>query len=375
MGHSSLDIAKNLIKRRRFDSAINILESCEDIYAGDFEYYLSLGIAYLYADVPGKASQYFRNAREIKIKNSDLLLGQAVIFLRHGETARAIEYYLDVLEIDPGNLIAKSAMEFIRQNGDYTTICKWVDSGEIKKFYPPLGINPDIIRNCLLLGFLLGIFFSILVIVNPFKSLKNLPTEIEAKFTLTAEEIKNPLQSNLSEEDYFVNLKANQVTHCFNLAKRYFAENRDNAAQVEVNKILNSPASTSIKSKAAELSSLFKEPTFSSLKDNFSYKQVFENPFLYDECYVLWDGSAANIVSKADGNWSCSLLVNYIPSEKKYVSDGTVQVDFDNSIPESKIDLEKPVRLLLKIKIENGNIYFLGKGIHQQLKGNSLTES
>ena len=190
MGRSNLDTAKHLIKRRKFDLAINILESYEDIYEGDFEYYLALGVAYLYADVPGKASQNFRSAREIKIKNTQLLLGQAVIFLRHGETDRALEYYLEVLDIDPRNSIARSAMEFIRLYGDYTTICKWVDSGDIKKFYPPLGMNPDIIRNCVLAGLLTGIVCSVLMVYEPWKKFNKPLTEFDSKFSLSTEEIK-----------------------------------------------------------------------------------------------------------------------------------------------------------------------------------------
>lgn len=373
MGRSNLDIAKHLIKRRKFDLAINILESYEDIYEGDFEYYLALGIAYLYADVPGKASQNFRSAREIKIKNTQLLLGQAVIFLRHGETDRALEYYLEVLDIDPRNSVARSAMEFIRLYGDYTTICKWVDSGDIKKFYPPIGINPDIVRNCVLAGILAGAVCSMLVVYKPWQNLKKVSTEFDSKFSLSMDEIKNPLQINVPEKDFSVKLEKNQVASVFDSAKKCFGEGRDNAAQVELNRILNSNAVPSIKQKAVEMASLLKEPSFSSLKDNYSYLEVKENPLIYQNCYVIWDGTAVNEYRKSAGSWGCMLLVNYIPSEEKRSSIGTVKVVFEKA-PQPPVDMEKPVRFLAKIKIENGELYLLGCGIYQQLKGRTLGE-
>lgn len=161
---SSLDIAENLIKRRKFNLAIKILESASDIYEGDFEYYLTLGIANLYADFPGKAFQNFTLARRIKIKDVRLLLGQAVILLRRGDISRSVHYYLDVLDLDSENETAKKALEFIREHGDRTTVRKWVDSGAIKKFYPPLGLNPDIIRNACLIVLCAAVFTAVFFI-------------------------------------------------------------------------------------------------------------------------------------------------------------------------------------------------------------------
>lgn len=373
MGRSNLDTAKRLLRRRKFELAISILESYEDVYDGDFEYYLALGIAYLYADVPGKASQNFRNARGIKIKSPQLLLGQAAIFLRHGETDRALQYYLDVLEIDPGNSIAKEAMEFIRLYGDYTTICKWVDSGDIRKFYPPLGMNPDIIRNCIFSGLLIGLFCSALIVINPAERLRtsSKTAELDRKFSLSEDELKNAVQLSVSEADFSIILSPRQVASSFSAAKSYFASGRDNAARVELNRILSSNAAVSIKAKASEIAMLLKEPTFDSLKDNFSYAEVQENPFLYQNCYVIWDGTAASAVMLPDGSWECNFLVNYIPSEKKYTMDGSIRTVFDREHAPS-INEEKPVRFLSQIVIENGAVFLSGRGAYQQLKGTSL---
>ena len=142
MAQDVLAAAKKMMRRRQFDKAITILQSRAEIYEDNFEYYLLFAIACLYVGDTGTASAYFQKARKIKITDTTLLLGQAALFLRRGDTDRALQYYLDVLDYEPGNKIAQNAMEFIRTKGDYSTICRWVDTGDIEQFYPPLGVNP-----------------------------------------------------------------------------------------------------------------------------------------------------------------------------------------------------------------------------------------
>ena len=142
MPQDSLSFAKKLMKRRKFSKAVLLLESHEQNYENNFDFYLKLGISYLYLGDYGSASSNFQKARRIKMSDISLLLGQAVLYLRRGDTERAIQYYMEILEYDPQNKVALDAMEFIRKDGDYSTICSWVDSGKIEKFFPPVGIAP-----------------------------------------------------------------------------------------------------------------------------------------------------------------------------------------------------------------------------------------
>src|SRR5574344_451238 len=101
---------------RKFDQTIALLESRREFYENDFDYYLTLGTACLYVGDAGSAASYFSKAREIKLTDTHLLLGQAAIFLRRGDTERAVQYYLDVLNNEPANETALAAMEFIRRD-------------------------------------------------------------------------------------------------------------------------------------------------------------------------------------------------------------------------------------------------------------------
>ena len=95
-------MAKDVISRawncmccRNFSEAVTILEAKSEIYENDFEFYILLAIAFLYIGDFGSASSNLQKARRIKMTDTRLLLGQAIIFLRRGDTKRALQYYLD----------------------------------------------------------------------------------------------------------------------------------------------------------------------------------------------------------------------------------------------------------------------------------------
>ena len=65
-----LTIAWKFMRRRKFATAIKLLEAREETYEGNFEYYLLLGITCLYVGDIGSAVTYFQRARQIKINDS-----------------------------------------------------------------------------------------------------------------------------------------------------------------------------------------------------------------------------------------------------------------------------------------------------------------
>ena len=158
MSHTVLEKAHSLLQRRKFSYVISLLESGNnpEIYRESFDYFITAGIACLYLGDTGSAGAYFQHARHIRMTDPTLLCCQAVLFLRRGDIDKAISYYVDVLDYDPNNKLALEAMDFIRTHGTYEEVCKAVDSGDIERFYPALGINPDFIKR---ISFRRGWFF------------------------------------------------------------------------------------------------------------------------------------------------------------------------------------------------------------------------
>ena len=163
------------------------------------------------------------------------------------------------------------------------------------------------------------------------------------------------------EGSYIYVLTQSQILKAYSDAQTYFNAHRDNAAQVEINRLLSSNASFSIKQKSRLLMDYFEEPGFDNIQDIYSYAQVKQEPLLYLDCWVVWKGMPANIQT---GTYSTAfnLLVGY---DTKQILEGVVPVFCDFV---SKIDPDRPVNVLGQIIIKDGTVCLKGKGIHQTQK-------
>ena len=338
MAQDSLSLAKKLMKRRKFSKAVLLLESHEQNYENNFDFYLKLGISYLYLGDYGSASSNFQKARRIKMSDISLLLGQAVLYLRRGDTERAIQYYMEILEYDPQNKVALDAMEFIRKDGDYSTICSWVDSGKIEKFFLPVGIAHYkilIIAVPVIAACLGGFFaFSLSFQEHPVSYGRADLSYLE----LTAIDKKDIIDKN-SSSSYKVVLSSLQIEKAFDKIFTYYNDGRDNACQVEINRILNSNASFAVKQKARTVMDYLEIPDFTTLKDVPTFSQINENPFLYLDCWVNWKGRISNAVQN-ENSFECDFLVGYEDLKKV---DGVVPLKFAET-PE--ILIEDPLHVI-----------------------------
>lgn len=367
MSRAAIDTARALMRRRQFGKAIVILENAGETYRGSFDYYLALGIACLYAGDTGNSKRYFEQARHIKLKDTNLLLGQAALFLRRGDTEVAIQYYLDVLGLEPENSRAKKALDFIRHKGDYETIVRWVDSGKIERFYPPLeSRNGELTR--IAVSAVVGVFVALVALHFVYRASGAASGERGGteELSLTAEEKKILHEQDLSGGVYRYILNDSQIEDIYNKALSYFQNYRDNSARVQVNRLLNSNASSAVKAKAGLLQSYFEEPTFdtftSQKEENFPYADVASDPVLYEGCFVMWSGRITNAQTQ-DGSYRCDLLVGYENLERV---DGIVPVYFTPP-PIPEIEGSRAVRILAKIGVENGRLSLSGRSVYQPI--------
>lgn len=362
MTQDVLTLAWKYMRRRKFATAVKLLEGREEIYGDNFEYYLLLGIACLYVGDIGSAGTCFQMARRLKVSDTRLLLGQAAIFLRRGDTDRALQYYMEIRDNDPQNQTAIDAMEFIRTRGDYDTICRWVDTGRIEQFYPPLGVNPEKAMGIVipLIALVLGcaIAFAIIPRQNYYEGVRKDLTDL----TLSRDEIVSPQEKDLSGQTFKYILTNKEIKDSYDNILKYFQLHRDNAAQVEINRILNSNAAISIKSKVQIIMSYLDVPTFDSITDVPKYSDIQDDPSLYIDCYVVWSGKISDVVVTENGSYSCRLLVGYESGE---VLNGIVNVRFER---DPGIVPDQAVKILGKICTEDKKVYLLGKAVYQSVK-------
>ena len=336
--------AVRLARKGKYDETIKILEAEANRYYGSFTYYYVLGISYLYSNIFGVALTYLRLAREQKMRDPHALLGLAALYLNHGDTDKAVDLYLEVQSIQASNKIAGRALKIIKKHPSPDEMSDWIESGKLSTLFPPFP-RADITRSGIVFGLLAGVAglvlaFGIsvktgLITLPSDRNLRSLPGEI----TLASEERDAPVQTGGS---YRYVLARNEVLTDYEEARKLFVENRDEAARVKLNRILESNASDPVKNKARLLISYMEVPGFDTLKDRFTYSEVIKDPFIYRDSHVIWRGMATNL-NVQQNHTTFDFLVGY---DTYRTMEGIVQVDYDFAIP---VNPERPVEILGRV--------------------------
>jgi hypothetical protein len=337
--------AARFARRGRYEEAIKTLLPEVVRYHDSLRYHYLMGLSCLYSGDFGGAFTYLKRARDIKMRDPLVLLGLAALFLRRGETDRALDLYLEVQELDERNRIPKRALRIIRKYGASDELSAWIESGKLSRLYPPFPVPAPfwnrilIIGGCALIGLTAGagVFVKTGIISLPVRE-DALRTGVSGS-ALEREERSSPVQIGGT---YRYILTKSQVLDTYDAARAYFSERRDEASKVSLNRILESNASEAVKNKARILMSYTDVPGFDTLKDRYSYAEVKTDPVLYRDCYVIWRGMATNIQELQDGT-ILDFLVGY---DTRSILQGIVQVNF--SVPVA-VNPERPLEILGRV--------------------------
>jgi tetratricopeptide (TPR) repeat protein len=360
-----LSKAARLAKMRDYNGALNILKSEEDRYYGSFNYYYLFAVISLHTGAFTDALASFRQARQIKMKDPSTMLGIAVLFLKRMDTVQAVDYYLDVQEIDPKNRIAKKALAIIRRHSTPDSLSDWLTPERLAKLYPPIpfpAVTPGMVfaASLVLAAVVLlvyGIFVKTGVTPNPFN--KNRDSRPTAEFVLSGQERSAPVETGGT---YMYILTRDQATGLYDRALSLFTSYRDEAAKINLNRILESNASDGLKNKARLLVSYMEVPGFDTFKrsDNVSFADVKKEPAVYRDVHVIWSGMATN-VEVTDDFTRFDFLVGY---DTRRTLEGIVPVVFYGPF---SINSERPLEVLGKITLSGAplEIGLEGVAIHQ----------
>jgi tetratricopeptide (TPR) repeat protein len=337
--------AIRLLKNGKYGKAIQFLESEALRYRDSFYYYYILASACLRTGDYGGAHTYFKRARDIKIRDPLAMTGLAALFLRRGELDRAVDFYLEIQELDPNNRIVKRALKMIKKNAGSGKISAWIDSGKFSRLYPPvpklaLTSSRLFLPLCVLAG--VAVILAMLFRFNVIRPFRSKPErEGFAGTALEREERDAPFQIDGS---YRYVLTRDEVLDAYAEARKLFADYRDEDAKVALNRILESNASEGIKNKARLLFSYTKSPGFDTFseRDSFKYAEIMKDPPLYRDCYVIWQGMAANLEILQNAT-AFTFLVGY---DTRTTLEGQVPVAFDSAIP---VNPEFPLKVLARV--------------------------
>jgi tetratricopeptide (TPR) repeat protein len=375
-----------LSRRKKWNKAASLLNAEMDAHLDSWRYLYTLAICSLHAGNVGAAYDCLRRA--VKLRNNEplLVLGIAAIYLKRGDTKRAADLYLQALELDAKNPLAKKALDALKIYAQGDRLQDFVESGKWQRYIPPpLKLPPGasarrfvkrakkpalVIVICLAVaggGYLLftrvdfSSLFSRIRLPAPIARLLGREDAIDserpglAESALSGAEMENPV--SLDGSFKYV-LTEEQVLSDYRKALRYYAAYRDEAAKVEINRLLNSCASQVIKNKASILLNYTQEPAFTTLKDRFEYREVMKDPTLYNGCYVIWRGMIANI-RVVQGQSEFDLLVGY---DKRNTLEGIVHTRFSSVVT---VNTDTPFEILGKVLVSGEDISLAGVAVHQ----------
>lgn len=359
---SELQQAEQAFKSRQFSKVISLLEPMVIEYKDSFRCWYLLGVSCMYLNDFGGAEAYLNKARRIKLNSTDLMVAQGALFLQRGEVARAVEYYLEALELSPNCEDAKKALKFIRLNSDNERIQELRYKGKLKRFLPSTGLHPNV--PILVLFSLVIVFFGVIFALN-YKSILGL-NGVRADLSnlaLSVEEKSHPLEVDLSTTNFRYILTSAEVSKLYSQAQVLFQQGKDNEVQIKLNQILNSNASTAIKYKANLLLEYLEEPTFEDFTNSFTYGELIQDIYLYQNCWIILSGRISN-VRITESVYFGDLLVGYEDMKKL---EGTIPIEIMQPIT---IDSSQAIKVLGKVVLRNGKLTLEVKSVYQPLKEN-----
>lgn len=339
VARNPLEEAEALYRRRRWAELINLLEPMTNVYRDNARFSVLLGAAYLHKEDVGGAWSCFRRAQSLDYRDVDAAYGLAAVSIRRGETDKAVQLYVEMLERRPRDSKARYGLDLVRTAKNHERVAS---SRRLRRLYPQPPHR---------LGGLVVVALFALVAIAAVKGGPLLLDLIRnarpgrpgvASVVLSPEEAAVPVGS---EGGFDIVLTEHEAVATFDRAKRLFAEYRDEAALVELNRLLLSNATRQVKAKAQMLAAYVREPSFLSMPDRYGYADIAANPRLYEGVGVVWKGLPAN-VDGGTASATFDLLVGYHDKRKL---EGIVQVRAAfalNLTPEAAIEVLARVRCL-----------------------------
>ncbi|HOX17522.1 MAG TPA: tetratricopeptide repeat protein [Spirochaetales bacterium] len=353
-----LAYATRLFRRGRYGKAIAILEPLVVQYRDSRDFHYVLGASCLAMGDSGGAAVHLRRARQLDFRHVPTALALAALHVRRLETDKAVELYLEILSMRPGEGRAKKALEFLRTNSDPERLAELASSGRLRALYP----RPDPFAAY---GPWLAVAAALAVAAFA------IPATFE--FGRKLAEAARPARPGVSAIELDPATRADPVTSggsfrfvlterealdAFDRAKRLFAEYRDDAGLVELNRLSLSNASEALKAKAGELRTWARKPSFPTLRDRFSYADVARDGALYEGVGVAWTGMAANVAEGPSGT-EFDFLVGY---DEKRRLEGIVKVElsFEASVP-----VDRALEVLGLVRNADGIFKLEGLALHE----------
>jgi hypothetical protein len=324
MKTQGLKKAERLFASGRYSDVIHLLEPQVFMYREHPRFYYLLGMSCLQMGDLGGAYSYLSRSAQLTPDDTDSLLGLAAVHLRRNETQDALRLWLDVLDVDPRNSQARRGLAALREAETQAEVQELFRESRINRILPA---KPFPLHKAALWAGAGGIIAVLAIgfLFVPWSDLFDRPPAEDRQGAEVLDIDTEGEQLIQYTGDFRYVLTEGEVERLFDRIRDQFHDGEDNLARRSINRLLHSNASADLKERALLLTDYLREPDFTDFGENFSYREVSEEPWLYEGCYIRWRGRAAN-VSIGDEAITFDLLVGY---ENEQVLEGVVPVRLD----------------------------------------------
>jgi tetratricopeptide (TPR) repeat protein len=355
MNGKSLKKIIRLFRRKKYTEVIRHLEPQVYRYRESFKYYYLLGISCLYTGDYGGSYSYLKRGAQLNPDDTDTILGLAAIHLKRLEIEDSLRLWLSIIDIHPNNRKAKQGLVLLKKKGEDDYLNSFVESNKLYKLFPSPGIHIPfwIFAVILIVGAGAILFFNRDLLQNISFSRSQI-SRPGVEYVVTRDN-ENIIEYSGNFE-YI--LTENEIYKSIEKIKKLFNNFDDNLAIVEINRILLSNASQSIKERLLMLLDYVAEPNFTNFKNNFLYIDVLKEPGIYNGCYVIWRGKITNL-NITEEYITFDFLVGY---EKEKVLEGIVPVYLEFA---ANMEPSFSFEILAQIQTTGDEITLRGISVHQ----------
>lgn len=349
---STLKKACKLFNSKQYGEVIHLLEPQIYRFREDPLFYKYLGTACFYTHDIGGAYTYIKRSNQLDPEDISVILCLALVNLIRKETNDAIQCWFTVLDKDPKNRFAKKGLEFVRKYAANHSF-SYEELGRIGRFMPEQKyispVYPIISAAVIIIA--LGLFLFMPLLEKTF-------SRKEPREGLAIPSFDSYQSVTDTGGSYRLILTEKEIRETYTKVISYFNDYRDNMARREINRLILSNASPEIKTQASLLGNYISQPSFVDFKDNFSIREVQQNPSIYEGCYVIWKGKISNLEIKTQ-EIVFDFLVGY---HDQKVLEGIVSVVLPFA---ADLDTYFPIELLGKVLVKGNSFSLEGVSLHQ----------
>lgn len=384
MSSELLKKARRHYKACRFKEVIDLLQTEIFQKRDDWEFYYLLGFSCLRIGDLGGAETYLHRCWQLNGQNESVREAMALVQMRKRNVQKAITLWLDILDENPKNTKAKTALDKLRKNMDDLRYSRYLKSRDFKKLIPGPRKTPKILLLSLFLILCAagGIFFAVNFIKFNFRDiftvklnsgeekaislLDNIIPENEKKIReqkekqeiVWTEQGPDPFASQVFQ------FTEEEVLGILQKADSAFRAGNDNQVRFLLNHILFSDAPKGLKEKAMYVYSFLKASDFTDKDVNFNYAEMVRTPLKYYTCYVRWQGVIKQLKIKEK-----EITFNfYIGYQDEIIFDGVIPVIIQSTkVIDSAPSLKNgvPIRLLGQVQFNKGKPVLIGKKLYR----------